>query len=89
MEPAVANAYQQRLAEKEHVPSRNGEAMDKVEAEDGWIDHPAAIAVAAGDEEAETNQHHQQKAGACGTVEPTISLHFAPDARLIPRQLNW
>jgi hypothetical protein len=51
--------------------------VDQVEAEYDRVDYPAAIAVGAGNELAETDQHHHDKSGAGGAIEPTISFHFA------------
>lgn len=86
MKSTITHGNQQRLDEEEHLPRRNGEAVDKVEAENGRFDHPAGNAGAACDERAETYEHDQEKAGARGAVEPTISFHFAP-ARGLPWDL--
>jgi hypothetical protein len=69
------------MDEEEHVLRRNREAVDKVEAKNGRVDHPAGIASFPRDECTETYQHDHEKAGACSAVEPRISLHFAPDVR--------
>jgi len=87
-----ANAQDSRLdgnagiahSEEQHVPRRNGEAVDKVEAEHDSVDYPAAIRSAARNEPAETNEHYHDKASAHGAVEPTISFHFAPGAKFAP-----
>jgi hypothetical protein len=78
MEVTITHGNQERLWEEEYIPRRNGEAVDKVEAENGRVDHSTAIAGAARLERAETYEHEREKAGARGAVEPTISFHFAP-----------
>src|SRR5258708_31723586 len=82
METPIAHGNQERLGEKEHIPGGNGEAVDKIEAEHGRVDQPAAIASTAGDEPAKTRQHGHEKAGASDAVKPTVGLHFAPAGRV-------
>src|SRR5450631_1011153 len=81
MQLAITHGDQQRLDEEEQVPRRNGETVDKIEAEDPRVDYPAPISGAARNEPTEANQHRHKKASARGAVEPTISLHFAPETR--------
>jgi hypothetical protein len=83
MEPTITDANQERLSEEQYVPRRNGEAVDKVEAEHDRVDYSAAIAVGAGNEPTEPHEHHHDKSGARGAIEPTISFHFAPGAKFV------
>ena len=64
MQLAITHADQQRLDEEQRIPRRNGEAVDKIEAEDGRVDHPALTRRAAGHEMTEAHQHGHEEAGA-------------------------
>jgi hypothetical protein len=46
MNSTFTHGNQQSLAEEEHVPRRNGQAVDKVDAENGRVNDPNAIAAA-------------------------------------------
>lgn len=74
MKSTITHGNQPRLDEKAPLPRRNGEAADKVEAENGRVDHPAGYAGAACEERAETYEHDHEKAAPgrrCRTaVEP-------------------
>lgn len=83
MEPTIADANQERLSEEEHVPGRNSEAVDQVEAEHDRVDWSATSRFGAGNERMETHEHHHDKNGARGAVEPTISFHLAPGAKFV------
>lgn len=85
MESTITHTNQERLSEEQHVPRRNGEAVDEVEGEHASVNYPAAIRSAARNEPAETHEHYHDKASANGAVEPTISFHFAPGAKLALR----
>jgi hypothetical protein len=51
------------------------QTVDRVERENGRVNHPAAISGALGYERAEIYEHDDQKAGPHVTVEQTISFH--------------
>src|SRR5258708_2034208 len=84
MEATITRTNQERLREEQHVPRRNGAAVDKVDAEHDATAYPAAIRSAARNEPAETHEHYHDEASAHGAVEPPISFHFAPGAKFAP-----